>query len=225
MLGHGTGQRDRVGVAGMPEGEHLREFAGGQRCRLRCGQRRVRTGGAPYRLCRVVDQDVQWSKVYDRIGQGNYLRRVSQVDTDDPRPVDPVGVVLHRHEAADGVVGEPGGDGGVSPVAEQTQRNVHADLGAAAGEQRPPSVEVGASIPSAVVQLGTRRAQLVIERVHRLVVLLADVTGARAEQGARRCAGCIRRQRDALRFIIDPVGRTSCGGGDHCAVGGRDGLA
>src|SRR4029078_6679189 len=50
---------------------------------------------------------------------------------------------LGAGEAVYGVVGEGGGDVGVRAVAEQPQRDVHADLRAAAGQQRAASGEVG----------------------------------------------------------------------------------
>ncbi len=71
----------------------------------------------------------------------------------------------HGREAPRGVPREPGGDGGVGPVAQQAQRDVHADLRPAAREQRPPADEVGARLPAGVGHLGAPRAQLVVERI------------------------------------------------------------
>src|SRR6478735_1929417 len=83
----------------------------------------------------------------------------------------------HRGEAARGVAREPGGDRGGRTVPQQAQRDVHADLGAAAGEQRALAGQVGAGVPLGVVQRRARRAQLVVERVDGDVRLLADVAG------------------------------------------------
>ena len=85
-------------------------------------------------------------------------------------------------EPADGVARETGGDRGVRAVAQQPQRDVHADLGAAAGEQRPLAGEVGAGVALRVAHRRAVRAELVVERVDERVVLLADVAGARFEQ-------------------------------------------
>ena len=92
-------------------------------------------GGAAHRLGRVVDQDVQRALRGHRVGQRDDLSRVAQVDAHDAQPVQPVGAVVHRGEAAHGVVRKAGGDRRVRAVAQQPQRDVHADLGAPAGEQ------------------------------------------------------------------------------------------
>ena len=101
----------------------------------------------------------------DRVGERDDLGRVAQVDADDPQPVQPVGAVRHRGEAAHRVVREAGGDRRVRAVAQQPQRDVHADLGAAAGEQRAPAGQVGAGVALGVVDRGAVRAELVVERV------------------------------------------------------------
>ena len=138
---------------------------GGSGVGLGGDQRRIGTRGAPYRLRRVVDQDVQRAVLGHGVGERDHLGRVAQVDADDPQPVQPVGAVRHGGEAADRVGREPGGDGGVRAVPEQPQRDVHADLGAAAGQQRPPAGEVGAGVAAGAVDRGAVRAQLVVERV------------------------------------------------------------
>ena len=120
----------------------------------------------------------------DRVGQRDDLRRVAQVDADDPQPVQPLGAVVHRREAPCGVAREARRDRRLGAVAQQPQRDVHADLRAAAGEQRATAAEVGAGVAALVM---TRRAvgtELVVERVDDLVALLADVAGTRLDQRA-----------------------------------------
>lgn len=94
----------------------------------------------------------------DVIGQGDHLGRVAQIYSDDAQPVQPVGAVVHRGETPDRVVGEARGDGRVRAVAQQPERDVHADLGAAAGEQRPPPAQIGTSVPLGVAARRAIRA-------------------------------------------------------------------
>ena len=155
-------------------------------------QRRVRTGRSPHRLRGVVDQDVQRPLCGDLVGQGHHLGRVTKIDADHPQPIQPVGTVVHRREAAHGVIGESGGDGGVRTVAQQPERDVHTDLRPPTGEQGGAAGEVGPGIAFGPVQSGAVRAELVVERVDHDVMVLADVAGPRAQERARRCTG--RRQ-------------------------------
>ncbi|MDH6199080.1 hypothetical protein M2272_005747 [Mycobacterium frederiksbergense] len=108
--------------------------------------------------------------------------RVTQLDPHYPQPVQPVGTVLHCCEAAHRIVGKPGDDGCVRTVAQQPQRDVHADLGAPAGEQGPAPGQIRAGIALGPVDRGTFRTQLVVERVDDGVVVLADVAGPRPQQ-------------------------------------------
>src|SRR3546814_16795810 len=70
------------------------------------------------------------------------------------------------------------------PVAQQTQRDVHPDLGPPAGEQRALAAQVGALIALGVRERRALRAEPVIERIDEGVVLLAAVETARLEQGS-----------------------------------------
>ena len=140
----------------------------------------------------------------DVVGQRDDLGGVAQVDADDLEPVDPLPAVGQRGEAPDGVLGEARGDRGVRAVAQQPQRDVHADLGAAAGEQGALAGEVGALVALGVAQGRARGAQPVVERVDQGEVLLADVAAARVDElageGARRGGD----ERDARRLVVDP---------------------
>ena len=169
----------------------LGQRPGRQRCRLGRDQRRVRAGRAAHGLGGVVDQDVQRALLGHRVGQRDHLGRVAQVDADDPQPVQPVGAVGHRGEPAHRVVGEPGGDRGVRAVAQQPQRDVHADLRAPAGEQGAAPGQVGAGVPAGAVQRRAGRAELVVERVDLPVLGLADVAGPRPRSAspAERAGG------------------------------------
>ena len=90
VLGQRPGQRVRVGVGDVVEGQQLRQRAVGQRVGLGRGQRGVGAGRAADGLRGVVDQDVQRPGLDDRVGQRHHLRRIAQVDPDDPQPVQPV---------------------------------------------------------------------------------------------------------------------------------------
>lgn len=185
-------------------------------------------GGQPaHGLGGVVDQDVQRTLLRDLVGERDDLAGVAQVDADDLQAVDPVRGVVHRLEAADGVLREARGDRGVGAVAQQPQRDVHADLGAAAGEQRPLAAEVGAGLAAGPVLVGALRAELVVEVVDLDVAGLADVAGAGALEYARDPplldAG---GGQDALGLVVDALGGAGGGGlGDRLVMGGLGGPA
>ena len=105
-------------------------------------------GGAAHRLRGVVDQDVKRPSAADRVGQRDHLRGSRRsIPTIRSRCSHSAlsGIAVKRRDAS---LGEAGGDGGVGAVAQQPQRDVHADLGPAAGEQRPPAGQVGPGVPA-----------------------------------------------------------------------------
>lgn len=182
------------------------ELTGGQRGALAVDQCGVGGGQPSYGLRRVVDEDVERARLGDLLGEGHGLRRVPQVDADDLQAVDPVRRVVHGLETADGVLREARGDGGVRAVAQQPQRDVHADLGAAAGEQGALAREVGADIALGAVQGGAVRTELVVEVVDLDVPGLAGVAGARALEYPRDPALLgDRRRQDALGLVVDAL--------------------
>ena len=220
LAGQRAGDGGRVGLGDPVEAHHLGQLAvTRQRFAFGCYERRIGAGRAPYGLAGVVDQDVERSGRGYVVGECDDLRGVAQVDADDLEPVDPLGGVFERGESAYGVVREPRGDREVRAVAEQPQRDVHADLRAATGEQRPAPGEVGALVALGVRQGGTARAEPVVERVDEGVVVLADVAAAGVDQLAGEGAGASRGQQDALGLVVDahrrPGGR---GLGDRAVV-------
>ena len=136
MLGEAAGKRRGMGVADAVERDHVDEFR--RRGALRLDERSVGAGGSAHRLGGVVDQNVQRALRGDGVRKRDDLSGVAKVDPDDAQPVQPVGAVGHRGEAAHGIVRKAGGDRRVGAVAEQSQRDIHADLGAATGEQGAP---------------------------------------------------------------------------------------
>ena len=210
VLGEASGKRRGMGVADAVEGDHVDEFR--RRGALRLDERGVGAGGSAHRLGGVVDQDVQRALRGDGVGERDHLGGVAQVDADDAQPVQPVGAVGHRGEAAHGVVREAGGDGGVGAVAEQSQRDVHADLGAATGEQRAPAGEVGAGVALGVAEGGALRAELVVERVDHGVVVSCRCS--RRATGAR----CLRWRPTAVETRGRPAVSSSMRPGAPVAV-------
>ena len=179
-------ERERMLVVRVPERDQLGKVAVGQGCELGIDERLVRAGGAAHGLRRVVDEDVERSRRGDVVGEADHLSGVAQIDADDLEPVDPLGRVGQARESAHGVARKARRDRRVGAVAQQAQRDVHADLGATAGEQGALAREVGAGIPLGVAHRGAVGAQLVIERVDDRVRPLADVAGARLDEGAGR---------------------------------------
>ena len=188
-------------------------------------ERRVGARSASHRLGGVVDQDVQRALCGHGVRERDDLSGVAQVDAHDAQPVQPVGTIGHRGEAAHGVVRKAGGDGRVGTVAEQSQRDVHADLGAATGEQGASTGEVGAGVALGVVESGALRAELVVEGVDHGVAVLAHVAGARPEQRARGGPNSSGHQGQARSLVVDATGRTSGGGCGDGVIGGRHRVA
>ena len=214
-------ERRRVGVAGAAEGEHVGQRAGRQRGRLGLLEQRVGAGERRTVCAALLIRMSSGPFCGHGVCERDDLCRVAQVDADDVQSVQPVGAVRHRGEAADGVVREPGGDRRVRAVAQQPQRDVHPDLGAAPGQQRTPAGEVGARVAAGAVGRGAVRAQLVVERVDPGEAGLADVAGPRPDQSAcrRTCGG--RGERDSLGLVVDATRGAGRGGVDHGGVGGE----
>ncbi len=219
VLAQGADQVGGVGVADPVERHQLRQrYAAGQRHRLTVDQVGVGARRAADGLRGVVDEDVEGSGRGDLLGQCHHLGGVAQVDADDLEAVQPVGRVLLCRKASRGIVREPRRDRQVGAVAQEHQRDVHADLGAPAGEQGPAAGEVGALVALGVAQLGAVGAQPVVEGVDDGVLGLADVAAARLDQLAGVRAPGRRDQREALGLVVDAQRRTGGGAGEHRLV-------
>ena len=182
-------------LTAVAHGQHRYRCRGaGERCSFGVGERTVRAGGAPDRLCGVVDEDVERSLRRNRIRQRCHLCGIAEVDTDDAQAVQPLVGVRLPGESPGGVLGEPGGDGEVGTVAEQHQRDVHADLCPATGEKRAAAAQVGVLV--AFVAVGGRAswAELMVERVDPGVVLLADVARLGADERSGGATGRARQR-------------------------------
>lgn len=203
------------------------QLTGGQQGALAVDEGGVGGGQAAYGLGRVVDEDVERAHLGDLVGEGHGLGRVAQVHAYDLQAVQPVRRVVHGLEAADGVFREACGDRRVGAVAQQPQRDVHADLGAAAGEQGALAGEVGVVVALLAVQAGAVGTELVVEVVDFHVPGLAGVAGAGAlEYPGDPALLRHRRREEALRLVVDALGGAGRGGlGDGLVVGGLRGPA
>ena len=132
-------------------------------------------------------------------------RRVAQVEAEDLQPVAPLVEVRLLRVAVRRVARESRRDDQLRARAQQLDPRLVADLHAPAGEQRDAARQVGGLRALAVVEVGARRAQLVVERMDVAVVLLADVAVLRldhlAELGIVVHVGLLelRRREDVRR--------------------------
>ena len=195
-----------MSVTRLAEGQHIGQLAGGQCSGLGVDQSAVGTGGASDGLRGVVDEDVEWPLYGNGIRECNNLGGVAEVDADDAQTVYPVVAVFHRLESADRVVGESCRDGQVRTVTQQAQRDVHADLRAAAGQKCASAGEIGARITFAAAGGSAIGAQLVVEGVDCGVALLADVARPRLDECAGGGAGGVRLDRNACGLVVDAIG-------------------
>jgi hypothetical protein len=110
----------------------------------------------------------------------------------------------------------------VRSIPEQPERDVHADLCPAAGQQGRLAGEVGSGVALGVTHGGAVRAELVVERVDDRERLLADVAGSGLQEYARCGRGDSDGERDTAGLVVDAVRRTGRGRGNHRPVGIRD---
>ena len=195
-----------MSVARLAEGQDIREFTGGQCSGLGINQSAVGTGGASDGLRGVVDEDVERTLCGNGIRECNNLGGVAEVDADDAQTVNPVVAVFHRFESADRVVGESRRDGQMCAVTQQAQRDVHADLRAAAGQKCASAGEISAGITFAAAGGSAIGAQLVVEGVDCGVALLADVARSRLDERAGGSARGVRLDRNARGLVVDAIG-------------------
>ena len=102
-------------------------------------------------------------------------RRVAQVEAVDLEPVLPVGEIGLLGVAGGRVAREARRHDQVGAGAEQLDPRLVADLDAAARQHGDAALEVGGLGALREVELGARRAELVVERMQLAVRLLADV--------------------------------------------------
>ena len=164
----------------------------------------VELRGPPDGLAGVVDDEVEaLAGRVEVVAERLDARRVPQVEPEDLEPVAPDVEVLLARIPRRGVPREARRDDQLRARPQQLDPGLVADLHAPAGEQRDPAAQVGGLGALAEVELGARRAHLVVERVDLDVELLADVAVLLLEHLAE--LGVVRRRRARSR----PAGRRS----------------
>ena len=146
----------------------------------------IELGRPAHRLAGVVDDEVEpltpvvpgQQEVAERLD----ARRVAQIEAEDLEPVGPrveVGLarVAHRRVAR-----KARGHDQVRAGAQQLEAGLVTDLDPPAGEQRDAAAKVRRLFALGEVEIAASRAELVVEGVQRLEVLLAGVAVPRLEK-------------------------------------------
>ena len=152
---------------------------------------RVEGGRPADGLAGVVDDEVEpVARRHQLVAERLDARRVPEVEAEDLEPVAPLGEVGLARVAGGGVAGEAGGDDETRAGPQQLEPGLVADLDPPAREQRHRAAQVGGLGALGEVELGARRAELVVEVMQRGEVRLADVAVllARAARAARRAS-------------------------------------
>ena len=118
-------------------------------------------------------------------------RCVTEIKSEDLEPVAPLGEVGFAGVPKRRVTGEPGGDDERGPRPEELDAGLVADLHPSAGQQRDPPAEVGRLGPLGVVEVPTRRTELVVEGVQLRELLLAHVAVPRIAEVASSQLGAV----------------------------------
>ena len=129
---------------------------------------------------------------------------MAQIEPEHLEAVAPLLEVGFARVPGRGVARESRGDDQLRTGSQQLDPGLVADLDATAGEQRDAAREVGGLGALGVVELGARRAQLVVEVMDLGVLLLADVTVLRLDDLAE------------LGFVLD-LGVVESAGGRRSA--------
>ena len=137
---------------------------------------RVELGRTPHGLARVVDDEVEAAAGRQHLAAERLdARRVAQVEPEDLEPVRPVGEVGLLRVTRRRIAREPRRDDHVRAGAQQLEPGLEPDLDASARQQRHAPAQVGRLRALPEVQVGTRRAQLIVEVMDDGVLLLAHV--------------------------------------------------
>ncbi len=141
----------------------------------------VPAAGAAHGLAGVVDEAVEPRQRRDQVrAQRLDAGRVAQIDAVDVEAVRPVGRVGLGGVAARRVAREARGHDDLGAGAQELHGGLVADLHAGAGDEDDPAAQVRRRVALLPVQRRARRAHLVVEVVHLVVVGLADVAVLRA---------------------------------------------
>ena len=173
---------------------------------------RVELRRAAHGLAGVVDDEVQPRFLLHQLRAERLdARGVAQVEAVDLEAVAPLREVGFLGVALGAVAREARGDDQPRAGAQQLDAGLVADLDAPAGEQRDASAQVGGLGALAEIEVAAFDAHLVVERMQRRVLALADVAVLRLERFARRLGigiGHMRRLREEqLRVAVEAFGR------------------
>ena len=156
----------------------------------------VEVGRPPHGLAGVVDDEVEPVARRQQVRAERLdARRVAQVEPEDLEPVAPVLEVRLARVPRRRVAREARRHDQLRARAQQLDPGLVADLHAPAGEQRDAAAQVGRLRPLREVEVAAVRAELVVERMHARVELLADVAVLRLDELAELAAR--RRRRPA----------------------------
>jgi hypothetical protein len=138
---------------------------------------------------------------------------VAQIEAEDLQPIGPLLEIRLRCITRRGVAREARGHDQMRAGAQQFEAGLIADLHAAAGQQRHAAGQVRQLRALREIQLRARGAELIVEMMDGLIVLLADVAVPRLRQHARlvrrRFGGrkIIRRREHRLAAQLPDAGR------------------
>ena len=154
---------------------------------------------APHGLAGVVDDEVEAiARAQQFVAEGFHAGRVAQVQAEDLETVAPFAEVRLLGITRGRVTRKARGDDQVRARAQQLEPGLVADLDASAGEQGDAPAQVGQFGALAEVELGAGRAQLVVEVVDELVLLLADVAMLWLRARLLMAAGAVFQWADVL---------------------------
>ena len=143
----------------------------------------VELGRPAHRLAGVVDDEVQARPARAQVrAEGLDARCVAQIEAEDLEPGDPELEVGLLRIPGRGVTRKSRRHDQLRAGTEELDSGLIADLHPPARQQRHTSPQICRLRPLAIVEVAARRTQLVVERMHLEVVLLADVAVLRCDQ-------------------------------------------
>jgi len=162
-----------------------------ERRQLPIEQMGIKAGRPTHRLASVVDDEIEPRQVpIEETSESFDRRRQAEIETIDLELVAPNLIICLAGITERGVVRETCRDDDASAGAEQKNAGLIADFHASAGHEGDPTFEVRRLSSFRIIQLGARRAELIVEEMDLAKLSFADVTLARVFQlGGFVCCG------------------------------------